>query len=319
MRSRIAACVVATSLLVVGGCTIPHERSDLELTKQAVTSDEVDRIFERYREVRNAAIELLDPKPLSVVESGAVLDIDSGSFQVAQRQQGTRDAVARIDVARVITPSFSRYPLWFLAIVRDREAGVNRIQVFERSNAVEPWLLVASPETLLDVGLPELRSTAGSQALPVKADNGVGMALSPQAAADAYAAALAEPSSPEALLVEEDAFVNQMRESAEQNASLGDVEFAQEWAAEEVRFALRTADGGALVFVDLVRTDTYTVTGGLKVSWPENSPQQAFMQGGITETGSLTYYHQVLLYLPGGSGKPRALGQYGGVVSGEGA
>src|SRR5690606_11711053 len=71
MRSRVAACVVATSLLVVGGCTIPHERADLELTKQAVTSDEVDRIFERYREVRNAAIELLDPKPLSVVESGA--------------------------------------------------------------------------------------------------------------------------------------------------------------------------------------------------------------------------------------------------------
>jgi hypothetical protein len=34
-------------------------------------------------------------------------------------------------------------------------------------------------------------------------------------------------------------------------------------------------------------------------------------------SGTLTYLHQVLLYIPGGNGQPRALGQYGGVVSGE--
>ena len=54
---------------------------------------------------------------------------------------------------------------------------------------------------------------------------------------------------------------------------------------------------------------------GIKVSWPAGSPQEAFLTNGISGSGKLRYYHQVLLYVPGGSkGEPRALGQYGGVV-----
>jgi hypothetical protein len=54
------------------------------------------------------------------------------------------------------------------------------------------------------------------------------------------------------------------------------------------------------------------------VSWPAGSPQEAFLAEGISSSGKLRYYHQVLLYLPGGDARPRALGQYGGVVGADG-
>ena len=73
------------ALLVVSACAVPHERSDVTLGKDAARTSEVDKVFERYRQTRNAAIALLDPKPLSTVESEAVFDIDSGSFDVSQR------------------------------------------------------------------------------------------------------------------------------------------------------------------------------------------------------------------------------------------
>jgi hypothetical protein len=164
--------------------------------------------------------------------------------------------------------------------------------------------------------LPDLRHTRGA-AVRVKENDGVGMAMSARAAAEAYASALADPDAPEAAEIANDSFVRQMRSAAAANAALPDVDFSQTWSVEDVRYALRTADGGALAFVTFLRQDTYTVPEGLTVTWPDDSPQKAFLSSGISGSGKLSYYHQVLIHLPGGKGKPRALGQYGGVVSGE--
>jgi len=307
--------VAALSVLVLSACSVPHERDNLTLGKDAARSSEVNKVFERYRTVRNAAIKLLDPKPLSTVESEAVFDIDSGSFEVSQRlAKKQKQDTSAIDVTDVLMPHFSKYPLWFLATVRDRALGINRIQIFERTSAVDPWLLVASPETVEGTELPELRSN-GSDVVTVKPDNGSGMSMSAQDAATAYAKALGDASSPEADAVVNDSFIRQMRSAAAANAGLAGVTFSQAWSAEDVRFVLRTADGGALAFVTLLRDDTYKVQKGLTVTWPEGTPQQAFLSTGISGSGTLKYKHQVLLHIPGGDGKPRAIGQYGCVVA----
>ncbi len=312
---RRAILLILCGLLVVSGCSRPHERSELKLDKEAARTLQVDQVFERYQTVRNAAIKLLDPKPLSTVESDAVFDIDAGSFEVSQRlaQKQKQDKTA-IDVTKVLTPHFSKYPLWFLAVIRDRAEGVNRIQIFERAAAADPWLLVASPETVAETTLPELRTT-GDGVLPVKPDNAKGMSMSAQDAASAYATALTDPSSPKNKAIVKDSFIRQMRAARKANSGLQGVTFSQAWNAESVRFALRTADGGALVFVTLLRYDTYKVKAGLTVSWPAGTPQQAFLSSGISGAGTLQYKHQLLVYIPGGDEKPRAIGQYGGVVA----
>ena len=315
---RRAVALLAIGLLVLAACAVPRERDDREPSRVAAAASEVEAIFERYREVRNTAIELLDAKPLSTVESGPVLAIDSGSFEVAQRLSGTEEADdADVEISQVATPSFGAYPLWFMAEVRDPEDEVNRVQVFERASAVDPWLLVATPETVLTTELPELRRRDG-RAVVVAPDDDAGMTMSAQDAADAYAEALADPESDAVGLVEQDDFVEQMRELVARNSALEGVEFSQSWAAEEVTHALRTADGGALVFANLLRRDTFTVEEGVRVTWPEDSVQQAFLSSGIATSGRLRYYHQVLVHVPGGDAKPRVLGQYGGVVDGDG-
>ncbi|MEJ7635130.1 hypothetical protein [Aeromicrobium sp.] len=306
----VLACLLATS-----ACAVPHKRGDQTVEKTAARKADVTSVFNRYRTVRNTAIELLDAKPLSTVESGPVLAIDSGSFEVSQRLAKTQTQdTAAVQVTDVLTPRFTKYPLWFYAVVRDEKRGVNRVQIFERGTAVEPWLLVATPETLADTPIPDIRTQEG-EALTVKPDDGVGMAMSATEAAKAYAKMLADPSSADAGKVAEDSFVKQMRVTVENNSSLNGVSFDQSWGANDVKHVLRTSDGGALAFVTLLRLDTYTVKEGLTVSWPDGSPQKAFLSSGISSSGRLRYYHQVLLQIPGGSGKPRAIGQYGGVVS----
>ena len=305
--------------LLLSGCTIPQERKDAEVGKVAATPDEVEAVFERYRTVRATAARLLDAKPLSTVESGAVLDIDTGSFEVAQRLSEDRDDEdgPPIDVEQVSTPRFGTYPLWFMAVVRDEDREVNRVQVFEREGAASPWLLVASPETVLDAELPELRERDGA-VLRVAADEDAGMRMSAQEAAQAYVEVLQDPDAEQAGVFENDGFVDQMRSTVAQNSELEGVTYDQTWSAEEVRHVVRTADGGALAFVDLNRSDVYEVEAGVTVTWPESSPQQAFIPQGISTSGTLLYKHQVLVLIPGGEAKPRVVGQFGGVVGAEG-
>lgn len=314
MSRRLLA--VATLLIGAGCVAVPHPRSGAgDVEKVAATDSDIAHVFDRYRKVRNAAIKLLDPKPLSIVESGPVLDIDSGSFAVAQRQARTRDGMGDLDVITVVTPTFTAYPLWFYAVVRDRTAGVDRVQIFERETPVDSWLLVASPEAAVGADLPDLREPASQSSLMVAPDDTRGMPMSAQAAADLYAKAIPRAGTDAAKTIGSDSFIERMRTSAAQNQRLRGVRFTQRWRALPVRFALRTRDGGALVFADLQRTDTYRVRGRLQVLFPPGSPQAALLAGAIRGTGSLTYLHEVLLRVPAGSGRPVALGQWGGVVS----
>jgi hypothetical protein len=304
--------------LVLAGCATPHHRDHVTLSKTAARTTDVNAVLERYRQVRNTAISLLDPKPLSTVETGSVLAIDSGSFEVSQRlAKKQKQDTSRAELTNTLTPRFSAYPLWFVAEIHDAALGVNRIQVFQRDAAVDPWLLVASPETVSTTALPGLRRV-GEAVVTVKPTDGIGMSMSPQAAATSYAKALTDPTSPDAGKVVQDSFVKQMRTAAAGNAALKGVTFSQSWGTEKVEYALRTADGGALAFVTLTRSDTYKVKSGLTITWPEGTPQQAFLSAGISGSGTLNYDHQVLLYIPGNGGKPRAIGQYGGVIGADG-
>lgn len=310
--------VVLLIAVLLSGCSVvPTPRDDLTLKKQAANESDVDAIFDRYRAVRSAAIGLLDPKPLSTVESGPVLAIDSGSFEVSQRLATTQDDESQqLVVSDVQTPAFGSYPLWFMATAYDPVAKVNRIQVFQRESAVDPWLLVAAPQTVVSTLLPPLRHDGKGSALVVKPSSSTGMSMSPQEAAEAYAQALG--SDGESTDVARDDFIRQMRDAFDANSALEGVTVTQSWAAEKVEHALRTDDGGALVWVTLLRLDNYDVQPGSTVTWPPGSPQEVFLADGISTTGKLRYYHQVLLYLPGGKKPPRALGQYGGVVGADG-
>jgi hypothetical protein len=308
------AVVALATAVVLSGCgAIPQPRRDMKM-EQAANKSDVAAILDRYREVRNTAISLLDAKPLSIVETGPMLAIDSGSFAVSQRLSRTQSEDERqLQVSSVETPMFSKYPLWFMVTAYDPAARVDLVQIFERTTPADPWLLVAAPQTLPATQLPGLRHDGSDHVIPVAASNGKGMKMSPQDAAAAYAKALGSMTGTTPGIARDD-FIRKMRRAFDQANRLEGVRVTQTWAAERVEHALRTDDGGALVWVTLLRLDTYNVQPGIKVSWPAGSPQQAFLTNGISGSGKLRYYHQVLLQIPGGDGEARALGQYGGVI-----
>lgn len=317
-RIRTVLAVVLLALALTA-CAIPHKKGDFKQEKIAAGSAETDQIFTRYRAVRNLAIKLLDPKPLSTVESGPLLAIDTGSFEISQRlAEKQKVDNSKLDVFDVRSPLLKSYPLWFMAKVRDSARGVVKVQVFARATAVDSWLLVASPEILMDTELPALTGGPDGTFVAAKGSGKLDAPLTAQEAADTYAEALADESSAAASKVENDGFIKQMRSAASANKLLKNVKFTQSWAAEKVQFAARTQDGGALVFATLLRLDNYDVKNGVTVTFPDGTPQQAFLGQAITTSGRLRYYHQVLLYVPGDGGQPLALGQYGGVVSADG-
>lgn len=315
----VGALVAAVAL---SACAVPRERApqDLQPAKLALGPGEVDDVVAKYREVRSAAVDALDAKPLSTVETGPVLAVDTGMFEVAELLEREEFALdGPFTVESTMVPRFSSYPLWFAALVRDEETGRRQLQVYERTTAADPWLLTATPELAGETPLPPMRRV-GDATRRVGAESGEGMVTAPLTALHALASALDEPEGEDAATWAEDPFVVQMRETAAQNADLEGTGFAQNWAADEQVYALRTADGGALVFGTLLRQDTFDVESGLRVTWPEDSPQRAFWPDGVVGRGSLRYYHQVLVRVPpaGSDEPPATLGTFGGVVGSAG-
>lgn len=321
---RRSCCTVLALLLVcLAACGLPSRKDPEPPVKVAATRTEAESIFDHFTDVRSTSYKLLDPNPLTAVEIGPVLKIDAGAITVHRLlgERAPRDAVSSTDLALtdVYAPRFHEYPLWFLAVVRDGDRELTRVQVFARPSAAMPWVLVASPETLSADVLPTLAFDSHDALQTLAADEQSGLVASPESVAATYAQALHDPGSAAAGQIGSDAFVEQVRRVDEQISALKGVTYEQTWQPHDVTHVVRTADGGALVFATFTRKETYKINDGVTVDWPDGSPQKAFLGGKLYAHGTLRYYHQVLLYVPAdGEGKPRAIGQYGGIIDGDG-
>jgi len=321
LRTALYLGVALTLVGVTSGCSVPRPVGD-DPVKTAVTRSEADEVLARWAEQRAQSLQVLDAAPLESVEAGDTLAVDRGALLVARRllEQGSQDLTQQLELRTVIAPRLSSYPLWFMAVVDDGQRGLTKVQVHQRDTAAGPWQLVATAEVLPTTQLPELSLDDSSALQPVQPDDASGLAGSPQDVADAYGALLDDPDAQEDDLVLVDSFVQQMRAVADTQAGLDGVQFSQSWEAEDVKWAARTADGGALVFATMERSDSYRIDPDTAVDWQPGSEQAAFLAGRVYTSAVLHYRHQVLLYVPpAGGGQVRALGQYGGVVSATGS
>jgi hypothetical protein len=303
MRRARAAFGVALAF-TLGGCgAVPHSVDDLP-GKKAVTSARASSVVAEYNQARAEAMAQADVGRLQEVAGGAALAIDG-------RQPA---AAAWAEPSQVIAGEFDSYPMWFVAIsdVPDEHARV--AAVFSRESSVDPWLLVDAPRLAETTEIPEVQSSDGVAEVH---DGTAPMpgGLSGNELATRYAALLSDPSSPYAGEFAEDSFIAQMRDYAEaQPAGVG---FDQVWRAASVSHVVELADGGALVFADLVRTETYELGPGKSLRF-DGSEAERFLPEPIHDNATLTYYHQVLLLAPADD-KPLAIGQYGALVSATGS
>lgn len=317
---RTARLLVAlVAMLIVGACAVPYVKSDFTVEKAAIDEETLDRVIDRYGAVRQTALRLLNPQPLASVQRGPLLQIDTGRIEVARtlsaESAAEADAPPRLVVEQFSAPLVDAYPMWFMAVVRDTAEEHVRVQIFERTAAADAWVLVASPEILASTSLPLLRAGREESLVPVDPDAVSGLIAAPREVAERYRAALQDPDSEAVSAITPDGFWTQMRDARLETAQIEGIDYTAQWSLVNAEYAVRTDDGGALVFATFGRTDTYRSDAGLAISWPPGSPEEAFLGDGLSGEGVLESMYQVLLYVPAaGDGTPFALGHYGGVV-----
>jgi len=302
--------------LTTAACELP-QRVDSQPTKLAASQDEGAEVVERWAAQRAEALRTLDPQPLSAVEQAPTLQIDEGAFEVARRLLDDETAEINQDLRlrSVQSPRLPRYPVWFVAVVEDVAGSVTKVQVHRRGTAAGDWMLVAQADVLSSTELPSMAVDSTGAITPVGPAEATGLQAPPQDVADAYADLLADAAADGGELVTVDSFVQQMRTVETSQSSVEGVALQQSWSAHKVRWAIRTDDGGALMFATFDRSDTYRLKSPKSIRWAAQSEQRAFLDDSTDKHPTLDYLHQVLFYLPpAGAGAARAIGQYGGVV-----
>jgi hypothetical protein len=319
LAPRLVAGLVLALLL--SACAVPRPKDTSIVTKTAATPASAAAVLARYNAVRARADERLDGSLLPEIEGGGVLDVDQGAYFVSVRvDKPAGYATVRLaPPEQVISPRFDSYPMWFVVLARDEKGGNKRVAVFERADSVSPWLMTMAPATTPDAGLPAIVQDSTGAAVTVGADDTSLTGLSPSTVLQRYADALAPGESEGDGLFADDAFLTQNQEFQQTQGSLPFAAFQQTWTAQPPQFALRAEGGGVLVFGTVTRRDSYSVQNNSYIDWDDNADTSAYLPGRVYRSATLDYTHQLLLFVPPrGEGKPRLIGQYGGVVDGQG-
>jgi len=321
-RAVLLAGLLAAVSVPVAACAVPHPKDTSVVGKLAATRVSAEVVVARYNTVRARADDILDGSLLPQIEGEGLLDIDQGAYFVSVRVDDPSEypTVRLAPPERVVSPRFDSYPLWFVVMARNERGENKRAAVFEKADSVSPWRMTMAPETTPDAVLPAVAQDETGAAVTVAPDDGSVTGVSPAEVLQRYAGALAPGESGDDTFFAPDAFLDQTRKFQQTQGSLPFATFDQTWTAQPPRFTLRTEDGGFLVFGAVTRRDSYSVQNNSYIDWDDTADTAAYLPGRVYRSAVLDYTHQLLLYVPPeGQGLPRLIGQYGGVVDGQGS
>ena len=261
------------------------------------------------------------------------------ALSTAYTGQGLRAATARIRLA-AIQPSAADSPLLApnkpLLLAVPRGFGYPRVMVAQ-TVAAEGSLPVLHLLTSPDASTP-YRITASATMMPASTvkpfdplnqgsplvTDGKGLAMSDTALLKAYAEAMAFPAKPvKAPPFAADPFSSQVRVRAAAVAKsvVTQAKFSQvHKVVPHSVYAVRQADGGALVFGVIVRTDSFAVKSGQAVNTVAN---KAFVllsgKKKVTKSASITTVEFVVFSVPRETGRATLVAASEQVVAGSGS
>jgi hypothetical protein len=308
---RLAVGIVASTLLT--GCAVPRHKATAVVDEPATSYGVASGILVHVNRVRHQADAARDPRILAGVEGGAALATDTARYRVSARLHPRRHGVRPpwTSPNGLFVPRFTRYPLWFVAMVRDTGRSTRAAAVVARASVTTPWRIVLSPQLPATTRLPAVRTVRGGQVAVPMTDR-AGLAHSPAATVDRYCAVLADARSRFAGDFSGDSFIRQVHRV---QSGAGIRRVSRLWARMPGGYALRTADGGALVFASIRGQDHYRIGPRQVFRWPRGNPAAAYQPGRVRGSSTLTYVHQLLVYVPArGAGDARVLGEAGGLV-----
>ncbi|MFE0676130.1 hypothetical protein [Streptomyces sp. NPDC058867] len=315
-RVLIAASVTALSL-TASGCVVVH--GERELIPAATRAEAAEALAE-FTEAYNAADEAYDSSLDADHVTGALGDIDEARLKAgrANHPDGNpaHTPLAFTD-AEFTIPKKPGWPRWFLADAKGSRGGESRwLLVFTRDAVQAPWEVAYL--TLVSPGdLPEFKKDKDGWAEAVDA-NSTELAVRPANLSRDYANYLKGGGASFA----DGSHTSEWREKREKGAERPGLvtQYIDEPLTEGdyAPLALRTTDGGAVVFFATHHFQKQTAAPGASVPTP-NKNVAALTTGEIKQSLTMEFVsNEVALNPPRGSGPVSILGRIEGLTGAKG-
>ncbi|MFI5871276.1 hypothetical protein ACIBAH_02310 [Streptomyces sp. NPDC051445] len=325
LRGRDRYALVAASLtavsLTASGCVVVH--GELELLP-AATKAEAVKAVEQFTSAYNKADAAYDSSLDAAYTTGALGTIDEARLKAGRANSPNGNAehtpLVLSDVKYTIVEK-AGWPRWFVADAKGNKGGDARwLMVFTRAGRSQPWqatyLTLVAPGSVPAFGHGGRNGVA--QAVPA---DSAGLAVAPKDLSKDYTAYLQSGRGAFA----DGAYTNTLRAARAKNATKPGLatQYIDEplTSGDYAPLALRTADGGALVFFTTHHYMKQTAAVGATVPAP-NKNVAALTTGEIKQSLTMEFVANEIALTPpkgSGNGKVAMLSRLEGLTGAKGA
>ncbi|MFR9794814.1 hypothetical protein ACL02U_02775 [Streptomyces sp. MS06] len=316
--ARMAAALTAVAL-TASGCVVVHgERAVLPAAGRGEAAEALRQFTEAY----NAADKAYDGSLDAGRTTGALGDIDAARLKaghVNHPQGNSSYTPLELTDAKFTVPKKAGWPRWFLADTKANKGAAARwLLVFVRHDLDEPWR-VAYLTLVAPGAVPAFRKDADGWAETVPVQS-AGFAVRPDELSRKYVHYLRDGGG----VFADGTHTSRWRAERERRATRPGLvtQYIDEPVADGdyAPLALRTADGGALVFFTTRHYQKQTAAAGASVPTPDKGVL-ALTTGEIKQSLTMdTLSNEVALDPRQGAddGKVHVLGRIQGLISAQG-
>ncbi|MFF5978663.1 hypothetical protein ACFY78_07370 [Streptomyces olindensis] len=316
-RSALIAASVTALSLTASGCVVVHgEREILPSTTRA----EAAKALEEFTTAYNAADKAYDGTLDAEHTTGALADIDSARLKAGKANNpggNPNHTPLELTDAKFTIPKKAGWPRWFVVDAAGNKGGTARwLLVFTRSSLDDPFQVAYL--TLVAPGkVPAFKKDADGWAEPVPV-NATDLAADPAGLSRTYTTYLKDGGDTFA----DGPHTSQWRTQREKNAKKPGLvtQYIDEplTNGDYAPLALRTTDGGALVFFTTRHYEKQTAYAGTSFPVP-NKDVLALTKGEIKQSLTMEFVSNEVALDPKGQGKVTILGRIQGMTSAEGS
>jgi hypothetical protein len=307
-RTGIFAGAIFLSVALLSGCGTPSSvtSSDTASPALVVTQQQAADIVHSYDSRNNKVNAALDAAGIPAIETLPLSTASEAWLRITQQLHQTVPVITSSNLTFYLPPSETSYPHWFLVTSTRVRGGVPDSQptytIYQQQAPSAPWLAAYSMKPTGQVPAIARSGDGGASAITT----GPSLPASAQQLSNAILAHYTDN------LAGKDQFAHTEALDGQLSAGylLGKQVLGQrgtslsrtlDSVAPEV-FALRTADGGALIFTSNVVMDTLepaSPTGTVSLSAGSNDAAQLGQPGGATaKKFSISRLETFLTYVP---------------------
>ncbi|MEU1402422.1 hypothetical protein ABZ471_08655 [Streptomyces sp. NPDC005728] len=315
-RNVLMAVSLTAMALTASGCVVVHgEREMLPAATRAEAAKALTQFTDAYNRADKAYDRSLDADHVT----GALADIDGARLKAGHANSPSGNAnhsPLELTDAKFTIPKKAGWPRWFVADAKGNKAGNFRwLLVFTRDDVGGPWQVAYL--TLLAPGdVPQFKKDADGWGEAVPAGS-TQLAVPPADLSKDYTDYLKSGGTAFANGRNTSGWRTDRQKLAKKPGLVRQFIDEPLTHGDYAPLALRTADGGALVFFTTHHYEKRTAAAGTSVPSP-NKDVQALTKGEVKQSLTLEFISNEAALDPAGSGRVSILGRVQGLTAAQG-